>query len=341
MAVVVVHGLTASGVTGTIKADESVVIAYDDVNGFGDTGPTIQVYDDFRNGTSGVDYPLNVAVVGAWDAYVSGTAANHPHATTDQSLSGSLSLEVGNSDLTDFARALRVEFTATTEFFITFWHLNSNAWQDITGGKLKMTWAADTDSAFGNDDLYDLIFPNRNGNSSWHVQGNDGFRNNSTWTSKMVAADTWHRAAWWERDNTPTMDFYIQRLTPGSLHDSLAVPNITDTMFSDLFPLSTTLDRIHFPGFLDSRFGNWNLPAYLYYDCIYVASGTGAAARVEIGNNSTYTSCTDLAICTPTAWANEEITVTLRDGAFPTLDGKFIFVTDLNNAQVGTSRLIS
>jgi len=60
---------------------------------------------------------------------------------------------------------------------------------------------------------------------------------------------------------------------------------------------------------------------------VCVAVGPAAMARVEICNNSSYSSATNCAIFTPTSWSNTSITATVRMGSF-TNGLAYLFVID-------------
>jgi len=62
-----------------------------------------------------------------------------------------------------------------------------------------------------------------------------------------------------------------------------------------------------------------------------VSAGTNAAARVEIGDQSTYSSCKNLTILTPTKWNDGSITATVRQGSFTSGQTAYVFVFDANN----------
>ena len=66
-------------------------------------------------------------------------------------------------------------------------------------------------------------------------------------------------------------------------------------------------------------------------DDVYLAVGANSAARVEIGNKSVYTSCTKMAISTPTSWSDGRINFTVREGNFQPGEKAFVFVVDSNN----------
>lgn len=84
-----------------------------------------------------------------------------------------------------------------------------------------------------------------------------------------------------------------------------------------------TWDTLHFPGY-----GRGDTNSQTYYDDIYVATGNGARARVEIGNAPKYTDCTNLAVLTPTSWSDAAIIATMRQGSFHMGDTAYIFVLD-------------
>jgi hypothetical protein len=97
------------------------------------------------------------------------------------------------------------------------------------------------------------------------------------------------------------------------------------------------------PGFV--QFGGSNPQFSVSNNCyaaegeIYVAGpssgNTGAAARIEIGDSSSYTSCTQLATCTvesPTWWSSGQIQFRVRKGVFyGSTVGKHLFVTNSSN----------
>jgi hypothetical protein len=100
------------------------------------------------------------------------------------------------------------------------------------------------------------------------------------------------------------------------------------------------VSRITIPGFVRG----YNIPAraHLFYGDIYeaISIGPGAAARVEIGDNSDYESCHNLSVFNIESWSNTEVQARVRKGIFYTrsLSGLSLFVTDADNVTtyVGT-----
>jgi hypothetical protein len=66
----------------------------------------------------------------------------------------------------------------------------------------------------------------------------------------------------------------------------------------------------------------------IYYDDIYIDTSW---ARVEIGDNATYASCTHREIQIPSAWSDTEITATINRGSFTT-ETVYLFVVDADGA---------
>lgn len=63
------------------------------------------------------------------------------------------------------------------------------------------------------------------------------------------------------------------------------------------------------------------------YDDLYIDNSW---ARVEIGDQSTYTSCTHREIQIPSVWSNDTISVILNQGSFPNDTTVYFFVVDSN-----------
>jgi len=67
-----------------------------------------------------------------------------------------------------------------------------------------------------------------------------------------------------------------------------------------------------------------------YYDDVFIQVGT--QARVEIGDASTWATCTHREIQPPTAWADGEITITANVGSFQDGDHIYLYVVDATGA---------
>lgn len=72
--------------------------------------------------------------------------------------------------------------------------------------------------------------------------------------------------------------------------------------------------------------------AYVYLDDIYVDT---TQARVEIGNASSWSSCTHREIQVPTSWSDGSIRVTVNRGTFNVGERAYLFVVDASGAASG------
>lgn len=79
-----------------------------------------------------------------------------------------------------------------------------------------------------------------------------------------------------------------------------------------------------------TRSGDWQtgVDAFNYIECAYIDTSW---ARVEIGDNATYTSCTHREIQYPTAWSDTSVTFTVNRGSFGVGNTVHIHVVDSTN----------
>jgi hypothetical protein len=77
------------------------------------------------------------------------------------------------------------------------------------------------------------------------------------------------------------------------------------------------------------------------FDDVYVAIGTGAQARVEIGDAATYATSKNLSMATVTSWGDTSITATVRQGSFSNLNNAYLYVIDANGSVNQNGYLLS
>lgn len=371
MAVILSQALSASGVTGPIFADSSVVIAWDGSNGFGDTGPTLDLFDDFRNGTNGAVIPLSSPQIGTWTGR--GTNLQDPTYSTEFARSFASCFRGRNFPKYDptlsapFISSFEHSFTASSEFFMSYAFRTPEYWPGGTspqdtfydGSNYKGPWISD-DFGKAAEGKTDIVLPSKASQQASEAQfkitGNDGNIVYDGDAEGRIAptVNGWGKASeWYDFGGWQRMSFWFKAgadadVDPGDVWGQVVTPGRgTNRAFSSsgnpAFNGSNTeiVDSLSIPGFIRDDSPLSHDDCRPLYDDFYLAIGAGSAARVEIGNNATYANCTDLALATLTAHSNEEIACTLREGAFPTFAGLHIFITDKNNAQVGASRLIS
>lgn len=314
-----------SGVTGTVSNGESITISG---TGFGSTGPTIIVFDDFEAGTNTayIGNGETDAVIGHWidcgaactPTYYSTYSTNYAHSGTKSSR------QDWTEDLQEGGRWMGAKIDSyVTKVYFSFWTLlptGLNTPSYGSGPNWKVWWLYGTSNTV--DDYASEITSNPP--SATTIGWVDGSQSRICYpTSCAEYGDfSFTRGTWirWEG--------YLEG------HTSSGLINLWHTDSSqarNLFGTNTgrTIDdgssgwiTFHVPGF-----GRADVNSNTYYDDVYLASGDGAQARVEIGNNATYTSCTNLAVITPTSWSDTSITATVRAGSFTT-GTAYLFVVD-------------
>lgn len=317
--------LAISGVTGTISDGQSITITGTD---FGATGPTVVLFDDFENGTNGSEIPTgsNSAVVGQWADI---TSLGHPtgHYSSTEAHSGSISYGL-IFDNEDTYEQLGLSLSDISDFLICYWVNIGTVPAVPDGANFKMAWLLD--NTLGNVASSDHTIPTTITSlpvTGLFVGSDDSQMwdyDHGEWECPSWATDTWRRFCCYIHGHASSGTIKLWETTGSGTAIVINKSSVATKRASSVWKMLTL------PGYgrADSNGSAW-------YDDIYVASGTGAAARVEIGNNATYANCTNLAVCTPTAWGDTEITATVRAGSFTT-GTAYLFVVDASgNASAG------
>jgi hypothetical protein len=109
---------------------------------------------------------------------------------------------------------------------------------------------------------------------------------------------------------------------------------------------SNGYNKVNFPGFVQNTSAtnpNWSVDNNYYvvegeiYMAINSSGNQGAAARIEIGDASTYAACSRTAHCTvesPGWWTSTSVQFRQRDGVFSAsgLSGLYLYYSDYTNA---------
>ena len=315
-----------TGVSGTVSNGQSVTITGTD---FGATGPIVVLFDDFDKGTNDniISTTAGSAQVGEWDSVEA--APNNPVYSNDFAHSGTLSM------LSDQASSwgghwASVSFTASTRVFVSFWvYLGSDSEVPGTGEDDGPNWKlADVDAGSNESPssqytvvvtLSDLppggVFQCPR---PWY--GTSGLTDGG-WCDTTWVKGRWHRFDAYYIGSTGTSGAdYVWEIDSATAYNNIwSQTGMTNLQSADSD--GWRLFRLHAYARQDSN-------SKCYYDDVYVATGTGALARVEICNNATYTNSTNCAIATPTSWANTRITATVRQGSFGASDTAYLFVID-------------
>jgi hypothetical protein len=320
-----------SGVSGTVANGQSITITG---TGFGATGPTIVLFDDFEKGTNGsaIATTSGSAQVGNW---TQSDGQGMPIYSNVAKNSGSLSL-LADRDGSESGQIVRVIFTGSKKIYQSWWvHITSgSSWPRVNW---KMSWmGCDVDQWNVNDYTGAVIFDTGTAMFSFGTDDTArptryGYVTGGEWT---VATDL--VPGGWVRH-----EMYAE----GSESSGIAQywetgPSGRRTILNDS-GLYTQEDGYSW---------NWlNIPGYggqtetyshLHYDDVYLATGDGARARIEICNSPNLSNATNCAVSTVSSWADTSITATVRGGSFGATDTAYLFVVDATGA-VSSSREIT
>lgn len=297
-----------SNVTGTFTNGQTITISG---SGFGNTGPNIVIYDQFE-GTNGGNRSAT-ATIGTW-SYIT-----KPFLMTYSSSyrkSGNTSLKITCNTAPDWiGPSAAVTFSGANKIFHSHWTYHPvnflpRAW--------KTLWIT-------------AAWPDFN-NSDWCINSNSGgfpasdwlaFRNDDNVRSVEYSYTSLTQSKWTRIDV-----FIIGAVSTGHFYgyETSSSGHINNFDFSGTTLRSGSLwNAASFPGYVDH-----DDTGYYHVDDVYIATGDGAACRVEIGNSATYADCTNLSICTVTSWSNTSIQATLRQSDF-TNGTAYLFVIDADN----------
>lgn len=326
---------------GTISDGQSITISG---SGFGSTGPNVVLFDNFT-GTSGDVIPLTGAQVGAW------TARGGYNATYEADGTNTAALFVNALE----QRQLVTTFSGVTNVFVSYkvkiptgYHFpNSSAPGAFCPDSCwKLAWLMDNGQS--TDD--DFCTPTHSWDDEWSISGNDagityplGTVNkpkvgNDVGSGRWFSFSGWNRMSTWIKGGAnPITDLgkiWFQAVNSEYGNRSYYFDRyVFDGDDETLDDAIQEIDTFKIPGWYRVAGANsaYDSMTRAIYDDVYLATGANAAARVEIGNASTYSACTRLAIATPTNWSATSIVATVRSGDFSSGEYVYLFVVDADN----------
>lgn len=337
---------TVTSISGTIGNGQQVTITG---AGFGSTGPTVVLFDDFEkgNGTAGAAIPLTSPSVGSWTQYGQDVGrprySSYARSGTHGWRASDATQDLNKDDSNRIGQFLQVMGTSFSEAFLSYAVYlppNSTFPGSSTVGQFpgtsswKFSWFYDGSTGYGSDGKADLCVPTFGG--AFLIAGNDGnVVSQDEWFSGMgsnwFSFTNWTRISAWLH-NGSSVGTYFQSVNEDKGYKE------KNWAGRSPFPSGATAkwDRMSMPGW----WGNGdNAKNQITYDDVYLAIGPNSAARIEIGDSATYTSAKRLAISTPVSWSDGSITANLRMGPFLSSDTLYLFVVDANNVPSAGIRL--
>jgi len=162
-----------------------------------------------------------------------------------------------------------------------------------------------------------------NGDPGWVDNDHCGWKDFETNASPNWQRETWHHFQWEYRDSDiNTANGVVRCWWNGKLifdkHD-IITRTTTDTSYK----------RPSLVGFYNSHGQSPDGNDHFYMDDAYADT---TWSRVEIGNASTYATCTHREIQPPTSWADGSIAITFNQGSFSAEDTAYVYVVDSTGA---------
>jgi hypothetical protein len=315
-----------SNVAGSIENNQSITI-----NGldFGEKIPASPIkWDQFEAGSNGANLS---DVQPEWRPYSSsyGSAIY-----SNVSYSGDLSVS-NNTNRHGFATNY-LDIIHSDEVFVSYWWRIDGVTGD-DGGVVKLT-RINSSAAAGGGGRYNGIgetyLSNLNpGTSSPYFAYNNGDGNTGPIGYVRASTNAWSRVDMGKKLSTPGISdgsAFCQNLTEqrSAVHN-----NVITRAAGHTFQLDTVLLGL----MMANDVGTFSL----YLDDIYIDN---TLARVEIGNNSDFDSCTHREMQLPTSWDgnNELVTINFNQGAFTAGETVWLFVINsLGEASDGYQLEIS
>ncbi len=307
--VVAMAAPSVSGVSGTVSNGQTITVSG---SAFGDTGPSIKIYDQFE-GTNGAQRSAT-ATIGTWSDITKPALMPYSNAYKK---SGSTSMKVTLDTEPDWVNpSAAVTFTGASRIFHSHWTYHP---VDFLPRAWKILWITAAWPNFSNSDW--CINSNSGGfpADDWLAFRNDDNVRSVEYSSTSLTQNKWTRIDVFINGATGDDGHFLGYETSSSGHDKNF--DFTGTTLRS----GSSWNAAAFPGYVD-----YDATGHYYADDVYIATGAGAACRVEIGNNATYTSCTNLSICTVTSWSDTSIQATVRQSDFAN-GTAYLFVVDADN----------
>ena len=315
-----------TGVIGTIQDGQTVTISG---SGFGTTGPNVVLFDTFEKGTSGANISTltNSADVANWTAStrLGGTV---PLYTNAYALSGTKSMAIDYRVSWGSGPSLTYSNVQNSDILVSWWqYIPTN--RDVPGTNnsadggpnWKWFWIGDQndDWPWGSDYSIQCLSSTCDASTSLGSLDDTGTpaRYDGKWYNSLLSKGTWMRVTVAMKNTTSGAYVWQQEINGSSNSVVDSVTNVVTAHSNDPWNV------LVIPGF-----GRSDNNSVLYIDDVYVATGAGARARVEMGNASTYSASTKLAFITPTSWNSNQIKATVKQGGFKGGETVYLFVVD-------------
>jgi hypothetical protein len=302
---------SVSGVSGTVDQWDTITISG---SNFG-SSPNVVLFDDFELGTDGEDIMLGSgsARYGEWHSKDAQSAVYY---CDDSAVSGSLSFRADMS--VNHPNYIEALLPANTRDFFMSWWMYVPAGEKIPGEDTQDTTNWKTVWILGSsttDD--DITLPTILDGGAMLITANGSPY--TKWMSIDLVKGEWKRVWVWTKGgySSDGQCHYWELDDPNGVVQRVNDNNVT------LMNSGGIRERLHVNGY-----GRTTPNCHTGFDDVYLAVGSNARARVEIGNASSYNNCTGLAVCVPTNWGSSSITAKCNVGGLDPQDDWYLFVVD-------------
>lgn len=325
---------SVNSVSGTLLDGDTITVSG---TGFGANGPDIVVYDNFESGPNGsaIATGTGSATIGKWDRVGGGDNSNPPTYDNTFTHSGNMAFKADYTKKTntgtDSSAAAFVDGINTGDVFLSYWYYlpTTSSFPCYNGGSCnwKVAWLYGLNTTY-DDQVLPVGLPGGTSApySSWAVSCNDCYNHTANWFTMPMAKGKWYRVWTWVHATSDTSGY--KTLWVASKDAGIKATEKVNWS-GQIFNTSSSMFQ-HFAISPWSRWCNDCPESAARYDDVYMAKGPNARARIEIGNASTYTNCTDLAIATVKSWSDTSVVATVRQGSFANLSNAYLYVFDAN-----------
>jgi hypothetical protein len=323
---------TTTGTSSSTTGDPGEIgVSISSSSGTFSDGETVTLYGSNFGSHGDNDIGSENYLCVAWDDFESGNtddifsvSGDTLIASDDQRTNSSYSIKIGNASTTsdDASDGVYIDsYTSNDGYYWTFWMRYDDAMSYGSGSQTKFTriWHGTTG---GSDNYPNMMAIHNNGEFAVDIELVSGDRETITSDNDYFADSQWHQIEIWLKPSSGIGNTDGERKVwlDGSLviDETLQTDNAGNNSFDGLW-------AVH--DYISNRSGKF------YYDDVYMDF---TQARVMVGNNSDFASCTHKEICTPVNWDSDEVTVIFNQGSFADSDDAYMFVVDSDGtASIG------
>jgi hypothetical protein len=313
-----------SGVSGTVADGTTISVSG---SGFGAQGPGVLLFDDFEKGTTGsaVATASGSAQVGHWTYSYDTPSPSH---SSDFAHGGAKGMKVDFKRTDSGTPHMELHYPDANDLMLSWWQYlpvgkDVPGTNNVDGTNWKLFWIENYQGSGWHSDYVMTFLDNDLG--AFLLGGDD------TGCTRYGAPSAVYMGSIMDRGVWTRYLLYFKAGTSGKIWaqetNGQGINMLLDASNKVTTCPGETWTSFHLPGY-----GRDDSNSIVYYDDVYVATGSGARARVEIGDRPTYAGCKNLALATPVTWSDQSITATVRQGSFASGSSAYLYVVDSQNS---------